>query len=382
MPAYQAESFYRAKITTPILSGTAVPFTIVVSKLPTLATWLLTISPNTEYEEIVEYNNVVEADMTIDIIKRGIKPTSILLTTDTVDYNNVTYMRAHSQNDIIRGDVNHIHINQSIGNTTLATEAGVGISKLSVAAVDPGDPIVVGTNDPRVGDASTTVKATVKLSVAPVSAANPIALGANDPIATATDSAAVFSDITTNNVSTARHWLAPKSPNNVDVYLDWLGSYSRAQPAGSITMFGWSTAPTWWLLADGSAVNRTTYATLFGILSTTYGVGDGSTTFNLPNFKGRTAVGRDSGQAEFDVLGETGGAKTHTLTSWEMPSHTHNQRTASGGGGWADYWNIYAGSAPVVSHTFTDQGWLESTGWGGAHNNLQPYLTVNYIIKY
>ena len=180
MSSYQSESFYRAKITTPILSSTAVPITIVVSKVPTISNGLLTISPNTEYEEIVEYNNINGTNMTIDIIKRGILPSSILLTTNWVDYNNTAYYKEHTQNDIIRADVNHIHINQGIGNTTLATNTWVGISKLSVAAVDAWNPIVVGNNDPRVGDASTTQKATVKLSVAPVSAANPIAVGDND----------------------------------------------------------------------------------------------------------------------------------------------------------------------------------------------------------
>jgi microcystin-dependent protein len=80
-------------------------------------------------------------------------------------------------------------------------------------------------------------------------------------------------------------------------------------------MFAGSTAPTGWLLCDGTAVSRTTYSDLFAITSTTYGVGDGSTTFNLPNLKGRVPVGLDTSQTEFDVLGETGGAKTHTLTS-------------------------------------------------------------------
>lgn len=181
MPTYAAESFYRAKISSSITSTQSVPITIAVSKLPTVTTWLLTISPNTEFEEIVEYGNINWTNMTIDITKRWIKPSSTLLTTDGVDYNNVAFMRSHTQNDIIRGDVNHIHVNQGIGNTVLATEAWVGISKLSVAASNPSDPIVVGTNDPRVWDASTTQKATVKLSVAPVSASNPIAVGDNDP---------------------------------------------------------------------------------------------------------------------------------------------------------------------------------------------------------
>lgn len=149
MTIYSAESFYRAQIKESILETTAVPFDVTLSVLPTLTNGLLTISPNTEYEEVVEYNNPDDVTMTITIIKRGIKPSSILLTTNWTDYNNATYYRQHTQNDVIRGDVNHIHINQGIGNSTLATNSWVGISKLSVAAVDAGDPIVVGNNDPR-----------------------------------------------------------------------------------------------------------------------------------------------------------------------------------------------------------------------------------------
>lgn len=156
MTTYQAESFYRAKINSSITSSQTCPITIRVSKLPTLTNALLTISPNTEFEEIVEYNNPNSTNMTIDIIKRWIKPSSVLLTTNWVDYNNTTYQKDHTQNDIIRGDVNHIHINQGIGNTTLATNLSVGIAKLSVAAVDPGDPIVVWDNDPRLTSKETS----------------------------------------------------------------------------------------------------------------------------------------------------------------------------------------------------------------------------------
>lgn len=96
-------------------------------------------------------------------------------------------------------------------------------------------------------------------------------------------------------------------------------------PTGSITMFAGASAPTGHLLCDGSAVSRTTYSTLFGVIGTAYGVGDNSTTFNLPNLKGKVPVGRDSADTAFDVLGETGGAKTHTLLAAEMPAHTHVQ---------------------------------------------------------
>ena len=87
----------------------------------------------------------------------------------------------------------------------------------------------------------------------------------------------------------------------------------------------WSTntAPSGWFVCDGSAISRTTYSDLFAVIGTIYGVGDGSTTFNVPNLKGRAIVGRDASQTEFDVLGETGGEKTHVLTESEMPSHRH-----------------------------------------------------------
>lgn len=96
-------------------------------------------------------------------------------------------------------------------------------------------------------------------------------------------------------------------------------------PSGAILAWPTATAPTGWLICDGQALSTTTYADLFAVVGYTYG-GSGST-FNLPNMKGRVPVGLDSAQTEFDALGETGGAKTHTLTSSEMPGHTHGVGT-------------------------------------------------------
>ena len=145
------------------------------------------------------------------------------------------------------------------------------------------------------------------------------------------------------------------------------------QPVGTIVVWGTNTAPTNWLMCDGSAVSRTTYSALFGVIGTTYGVGDGSTTFNLPNIKGRTVVGRDAAQTEFDTLGETGGAKTHTLTVDEMPSHTHDTNIFFAGAGIVHY-SVLAAQSPTPIST-------SATGGGQAHNNLQPYIVENYIIK-
>lgn len=67
-------------------------------------------------------------------------------------------------------------------------------------------------------------------------------------------------------------------------------------PAGSEIAYAGSAAPTGWLLEDGSAVSRTTYATLFAVIGTTYGAGDGSTTFNVPDSRGRAAIGAGTGR--------------------------------------------------------------------------------------
>lgn len=143
---------------------------------------------------------------------------------------------------------------------------------------------------------------------------------------------------------------------------------------GEIRMWSGSTVPTGWLLCDGSAVNRTTYAALYAITNTTYGAGNGTSTFNLPNFKGRVPVGYDSSQTEFDALGETGGAKTHTLTEAQIPSHSHPLTFVNTTG--------VNGYIPLGSSGTSYGGNTGNTGGGQAHNNLQPYLTVQYIIKY
>jgi microcystin-dependent protein len=98
-------------------------------------------------------------------------------------------------------------------------------------------------------------------------------------------------------------------------------------PPGSIQMFAASTPPTGWLLCDGSAVSRTTYARLFAAIGTTWGVGDGSSTFNLPDLQGRTPVGVGAGSGLTSrALADTGGAEAHTTTAAHThtgPSHTH-----------------------------------------------------------
>jgi hypothetical protein len=116
MSNYWAESFYRATIRQSVDDIQTCPFTLKVSKIPTLTTWLLTISSNTANEEILEYNGVDGTALTITVVKRGISPSSQALTTNGTDYNNVAHQNPHSQNDSIRADVTHLHIIQDYGN--------------------------------------------------------------------------------------------------------------------------------------------------------------------------------------------------------------------------------------------------------------------------
>ena len=154
---------------------------------------------------------------------------------------------------------------------------------------------------------------------------------------------------------------------------------------GEIRMYAGASAPTGWLLCQGQAVSRTTYAKLFAAIGTSYGAGDGSTTFNLPNFKGRAPVGVDSSQTEFNAPGAAGGEKAHKLTTAEMPSHNHQFSYANGG---YDSWPLASSTYPGagnVAFTQANAGanriGIAASGGDGAHNNLQPYLTVNFLIK-
>lgn len=149
-----------------------------------------------------------------------------------------------------------------------------------------------------------------------------------------------------------------------------------AVPTGSVIPYAGSSAPTDWLLADGSVVSQATYAALYAIIGHTYAADPGGGNFTLPNLKGKIPVGKNAAETEFDTLGETGGAKTHTLTEAEMPAHTHDEHVAGADNG-TGYTAVLT-SNPVAPG---DQFATGSKGGGGAHNNLQPYITLNYIIK-
>lgn len=139
-------------------------------------------------------------------------------------------------------------------------------------------------------------------------------------------------------------------------------------PAGMVSPFAGSTAPSGWLLADGTAVSRTTFSSLFSTIGTQYGVGDGSTTFNVPDMRGRSPVGRDANQVEFDTLGEAGGAKTHTHTG---PNHSHSGPSHSHSG------PSHTHSGPNHSHTHTSSVGLTS----GVIRAIAPGFLGGYSLQ-
>lgn len=220
-------------------------------------------------------------------------------------------------------------------------------------------------------------------------------------------------------------------------------------PAGTIVAFGGSAAPLYWLVCDGAAVSRTTYAALFAVIGTTYGTGNGSTTFNLPDLRSRAPVGigpMDGTSTHNFTLGLKYGSPTHVLSENEMPHHAHmvNNHTHNydfnhhhsvwvnahghgdpthqhggpgyymqfgqggvGGWGWLEgqgtrlngMWlagcglhnagNMGGGTAWVSEmaanwHYRATEGSTPATDYRGgnvAHNNCQPSLGVNFIIK-
>ena len=210
-------------------------------------------------------------------------------------------------------------------------------------------------------------------------------------------------NVVLGNGTSAVQVVAPSTSGNVLTSngTTWTSAAASGTPSGAVMPYAGSSAPTGWLLCSGAAVSRTTYAALFAIVSTTYGAGDGSTTFNLPDMRGRSAFGVDNmgGTAANRItsggsgitgttLGASGGAETVTLTTTQLASHNHtiqgnnsssNSNNLSGNYlGSPSTPNVYSGSS--TGNTLNSSS-VNNTGGGGAHNTVPPAIILNYIIK-
>src|SRR3990167_7552543 len=166
-------------------------------------------------------------------------------------------------------------------------------------------------------------------------------------------------------------------------------------PAGIISLYAGSTAPDGWLICDGDSVSRSEFRRLFAAIGITYGSGDGATTFNLPDMRGRAPIGAGTGTGLSDfTIGTSTGAET--ISSAQLPSHTHTVGTFSsafiegrensaGGTGSRVVWDNGSGDAVNKSDALDPDGAshshsLDSTS--GTNNKFRtPELVVNFIIK-
>lgn len=192
-----------------------------------------------------------------------------------------------------------------------------------------------------------------------------------------------------------------------------LGQLQNGTPVGAVIDYAGPNAPATWMFAYGQAISRTTYSALFAAIGTTYGGGDGTTTFNLPDLRGRVIAGKDNmggattGRLDIlavqqNILGGSGGSDRHVLTEAQMPPHTHEGETSDAGDHYHD--NITArvntpgtGNGLVNSNgaygpqtmigTTGSAGrhrhavYTNSKGGGQPHNNVQPTMIMNKIIK-
>jgi len=170
---------------------------------------------------------------------------------------------------------------------------------------------------------------------------------------------------------------------------------SASTPIGSIVEYAGSTAPTNWLLCYGQAISRTTYATLFGIIGTTYGAGDGSTTFNLPDKRGRVSVGKDNmggtsanrvtsaiSSVDGAALGGSGGGATVFLSEANIPAHTHSGTTSTAGAHAHAGTTLSAGGHTHIGDTDLAGGHSHTGNTSYAGDHSHSYQRPAYIGLY
>ncbi len=325
------------------------------------------------YAWVDNSNNIVPGGSTGAVMKAGVaysdapQDKAVVYFTPTVDTR--VFLRVYSLSGTLAAYAPSTSINFS---STWATIQQVGSSAIVNPWILSGNDVYNNTGKVGIGNntPTTALDVTGDAKVSGILTAG----GNTYPAATGTNGQA----LTTNGTGAA--------------------SWNPVPPPGVITAFAGSTAPTGYLICDGAAVSRTTYAALFTIIGTTYGAGNGSTTFNVPDLRSKTIVGVGQGTGLTNrTLASTGGAETKTLSVTEMPSHNHSindpghahsQTTIN------DDFNNSGGNAPGFSadgagsktwtniNTSTTGITINSNGSGAAFNIMNPFLALNYIIKF
>ena len=180
-------------------------------------------------------------------------------------------------------------------------------------------------------------------------------------------------DRTVDNLTVSGDITASSGTSALATTTQW-GTYGGLMPTGSITAYAASSSPEGWLYCNGSSLSTSTHSSLFAILGYNYG-GNGTSTFAIPDLRGREIMGYGSATTTYDVMGETYGEDEHVQSISEMPAHTHD--------GWE--WDAGAGAGNPLKGSganSADRTVTQSTGGGNAFNVLDPIIVLYYIIKY
>lgn len=320
---------------------------------------------------------------------------------DTIGWRN----NANSANLLLAVDAsNNLTFNGSALGTTALTNSHIYVGNASNVPTD-----VAMSGDTTIANTGVVTIANSAITNAKVSATAAIALS---KLATVTASRALVSDsgglVTVSAVTATELGYVSGVTSAIQTQLNTISAASV--PSGAMMDFAGVAAPTGWLLCDGSAVSRSTYAALFAAISTTWGTGDGSTTFNLPSMTRRVGMGSGgSGSGTIgNAVGNTGGTETVTLTQAQLPvalgtassvvtdtGHRHPFKGYGVAGGSTEVTltqnantggvlNTYSGGASGVqlSTTGITVATTITNGSGGnSHNIIQPVAIVLKIIK-
>jgi len=325
---------------------------------------------DSDFNAIIDYLNILDVDM------GGIVAGSL---PGINDINNANFMlstdgEGHAPWKLVEGinvKVNSVGGNRLIDSSVTGQQIQNGtikIEKMAPESVGTTNLVDLSVNTAKLAnDAVTTLKI----------------LDANVTTAKLEDNAVTTAKIADANVTTdkildANVTLAKLAQDVLD----------RLIPIGTVVEFAGSTGfAANWLECTGQAVSRATYATLFANLGTIYGVGDGATTFNLPDRRGRVSVGIGSDNstggritnatAANITLGETGvfGFETHTLTTPQIPSHTHGLAWSNNG------LSAFTGTNMSTINNINSNVQTTATGGGLPHNNTQPSIFTRYYIR-